>query len=93
MDAYQILRKMTFSRQLTGTVRKAVRVRLEALLEVEEKSYERWKEIYAHKCTPTQRKIAERNFKKRIVAYKIVIWDLTPIYERSPEVPIFFERK
>lgn len=92
MDAYQMLRKMTFSKATTQTVRKAVRARLEAILELEESQYKRWQETYSLKCTPTQKKIAERNFKKRITAYKIVIWDLTPMFERSPDAPIFFDR-
>lgn len=93
MDAFKILQKMTFSRSMTETVRRAIRVRLQAILESEENQFLHWQQHIKEKLNRTRRKQIEREYKKRIQAAKIVIHWLTPFYERTEDVPTFVVRK
>lgn len=93
MDAFQILRKMTFSKTMTETVRRAIRVRLIVILENEEQMYTKWKENIKPTMNRTRQKQIEREYKKRMQAAKIVIHWLTPFYERTEDVPTFVVRK
>lgn len=93
MNAYQLLKKMHFSKILTQTVRRAIRVRLEAILEEEEKTYQYWETTVMHKLNTTRQKQVAREFKKRIQAMKIVVHALTPFWERTTDVPTFVVRK
>lgn len=87
MDAYRILQRMTLSKTINQTVIKAVRVRLERMLENKEIQYKRWEETVKHKLNPTRKKEVERHFQKVIQAYKIIIFDLTPYFERVGDPP------
>lgn len=93
MDALKILQKMTFSKSMTETVRRAIRVRLLVILEDEERQYKRWQEHISPTMNRTRQKMIDREFKKRIQAYKITIHCLTPYYERETDVPTFVVRK
>lgn len=92
MDAYQILRRMAFSKSVNQTVIKAVKVRLETMLANKEAQFQHWKDRNEVLCTKTRAKEVRRHFEKTIQAYKIIIYDLTPYFERSHDVPIFFKR-
>ncbi len=93
MDAYQVLRRMKFSKAMNESVKRAVRVRLEAILEEHERRMQFWEDHSKHHLTATRQKEVRRNLQKIHVALKITIWHLTPIEERSYDPPIFFERK
>lgn len=92
-EAYKLLRNMIFRKTLTQTVKRAVRVRLEAILAEEETCFNHWKENVRHKLNVTRQKMIEREFQKRIQAMKIVIHALTPFFERVNDVPTFVVRK
>ena len=87
MDAYKILQRMTLSKTINQTVIRAVRMRLERILENKESQYKHWQESVKHKLNETRRKQVERHFQKTIQAYKIIIFDLTPYYERVGDPP------
>ena len=93
MDAFKILQKMTLSKTMTETVRRAIRVRLEVIVSAEIQHYEKWKVEVRHKLNATRQKQIEREFKKRIQAGKIVLHWLTPYYERTDDVPTIVIRK
>jgi len=93
MDAYKVLQKMTFSKSMTETVKRAIRVRLQTILDQEIKSFERWNEVIKPNMNLTRQKQVSREFKKRIQAMKIVIHALTPFFERTEDVPTFVVRK
>lgn len=93
MNAYQLLQKMTLSKQMTETVRRAIRVRLEVMLELEITCYEKWKADVKHKMNVTRQKQVEREFLKRIQAAKIVVHWLTPYLERTEDVPLLVIKK
>lgn len=93
MDAYKVLQRMTFSKTINQTVIKAVKVRLERMLENKEIQYKRWQENVKHKLTKTRQREVQRNFDKTINAYKIIIFDLTPYFERVGDPPAFTHKK
>ena len=93
MDAFRILQKMALSKTMTETVRRAIRVRLIAILDNEEAVYKRWEEMVKPKLNTPRQKQIEREFKKRLQAAKIVINWLTPFHERTEDVPTFVVRK
>lgn len=92
-DAYRILQKMTFGKTMSQTVRRAVRVRLQAILEEEEKTLLHWEQNVKHKLNRTRQEQVAREFKKRIQAFKITIHALTPFWERETDVPMFIVKK
>lgn len=93
MSPYNLLKRMTFSKTVTQTVIKAVKARLENMLENKEAQYKHWQEHIKHKLNPTRKKEVERAFKKVIQAYKIIIFDLTPYFERTADPPVFVNKK
>ena len=93
MNAFQVLQKMTVTKSMTETVRRAIRVRLEVIVSSEIQSYERWKTVVKPKLNGTRQKQIEREFKKRIQAGKIVLHWLTPFHERTEDVPTFVIKK
>ena len=93
MNAYQLLQKMALSKIMTETVRRAIRVRLQVLLDQEIKCYEKWKTDVKHKMNVTRQKQVEREFMKRIQAAKIVCHWLTPFYDRVEDVPMLIIKK
>lgn len=80
---------LAMHKYLTTGVRKAVRIRLEALLEAEEKTYHRWQENVKPKLIKTRQRDLDRRFRKIITALKIVIHTLTPYDERKFDEPNF----
>lgn len=74
-------------------VKRAIRVRLETILENEESMYRWWLENVKHKLNRTRQKGVDREFKKRIQALKIVVYMLTPFGERTSDVPMFVVKK
>jgi uncharacterized membrane-anchored protein YhcB (DUF1043 family) len=93
MEAYKILQRMTFSKNVNQVVIRAVRVRLERMLENKEAQYKKWQEDIKHKLNKTRQRDIERHFQKTIQAYKIIIFDLTPYYERVGDPPAFVVSK
>lgn len=93
IEAYSLLKKMIFSKNLTAGVKRAIRVRLEVILENEVQEYDRWKVVIRHQLNSTRQKQIEREFKKRIQAMKIVVHMLTPFWERTSDTPMFVVRK
>lgn len=92
-QAYLLLQKMTFSKNITESVRRSVRVRLIAILEAEQKAHSFWTEHIKHKLNATRQKQVQREYNKRIQALKIVIYSLTPYLERTEDVPTFIVKK
>ncbi len=78
---------------MTQTVKKAVRVRLQAILEEKEKGYLHWVNNIKNKLNRTRQKEVQRKQEKIIQALRIVIYDLTPMLERDSDLPIFYNRK
>jgi hypothetical protein len=93
MDAYQLLQKMTFSKSMNETVKRAIRVRLKVILDNELKQLDYWRATIKPKLNTTRQKQIEREFLKKIQAAKIVIHWLTPFFERTDDVPTFVIRK
>lgn len=92
--AYKALQNMVFNRNMTETVKRAIRVRLQVILDEEERQYEKWKLLIKDTLSTTRRRQVEREFKKRIQAYKITIFSLTPFTDRAAaEVPSFVVKK
>lgn len=82
-----------FSKTMNESTRRAIRVRLEVILDEKEKSYTHWQEMIKPKMNKSRIKMVEREFRKTIQAMKIVIHSLTPFFERITDVPTFVIRK
>lgn len=93
MDAYTILRRMKFNKKLNESVKRGVRVRLEAILEEHERRIVYWEEHCKDKMNTTRKKEARRNLEKIRASLKITIWYLTPIEERDYSPPTFLGKK
>lgn len=74
-------------------VKRAIRVRLQVILDHEIKSFDHWIEVIKPKLNRTRQKQIDREHKKRIQAMRIVIHMLTPYLERTEDVPTFVVRK
>lgn len=92
-EAFLLLQKMTFSKTITETVRRSIRVRLLSILDAEQKAHTYWGEHIKDKLNATRKKQVEREYNKRIQALKIVIYSLTPYLERTDDVPTFVVKK
>lgn len=84
---------LTMHRKITKGVRLAIRARLQLILEEEQSNYERWQGYIAPKMQRTKAKTVERAFKKRIQAFRIVIYVLTPREMRDTDIPNLFNRE
>lgn len=93
MEAYQLLQRMTFSKTVNQTVIKAVRSRLERMLENKEAQFKKWNEDIRPKLNRTRQRDVQRHFEKTIQAYKIIIFELTPYFERVGDPPAFVVKK
>lgn len=82
-----------FSKTMSESVKRAIRVRLEFLLENEEKAYDHWHLVIKDKLNKTRQKQIIREFQKKIQAVKIVIYWLTPYFERTEDIPTFVVKK
>lgn len=92
-EAYQLLQKLMFRKTLNESVRRAVRVRLQTILDIELSDYQWWSENVRHKMNKSRARDVERKFNKRIQAFRITIHALTPFFERTEDVPTFVVRK
>lgn len=72
-DATRTLSQLMMGKEITKSVLKAVRIRLELILQEREKKYQFWKEHVAHKVKATRRTAVRRRHEKAITALKIVI--------------------
>lgn len=93
LEAYKLLKNLMSSTRLTEGIKRAIRVRLELVLDNELKEYQHWKDYFKEKQSRTLQKDVERKFNKRIQAFRITIHALTPFFERVDDVPTFVRRK
>lgn len=93
MKNYQSLYKLTMSKIINESVKRAVRERLKLFLDAEEKGLKHWEENIKHKLNMTRQKQIRREHEKRMQALKIVIHMLTPYYERTEDVPAIIVKK
>ena len=93
MNAYTQLQKLMLSKNLSENTKKAVRERLMMILDNHEKQFKRWNEIIKEKLNITRRKAIERKFNKEIQALKIVIYMLTPFFDRTDDEPSIIIKK
>jgi hypothetical protein len=84
--------KTRVNKHFNETAKRSTRERLLILLDNEESMYAHWRDNVAHKINPTNQKNIERKFHKRISALKIVIYMLTPYFERDQDEPVFFHK-
>ena len=61
-------------------------------LELEEQAYRSWLDRIAQNMNATRRATVDRSYRKRIQAYKIVIYVLTPREMRDSDMPGMWER-
>jgi len=93
MTYYRVSTKLPVSRIINNGVKRAIRDRLIIILAEEERQQKFWEENIAHRLNPTRKKQVEREANKRIQALKIVIYMLTPFYERTTDVPSIVIKK
>ena len=89
----QGIRNLVFSKNINETVKRAIRIRLQVILDEEIRSYDRWLDKIKYTLNLTRQKQVEREFRKRMQAAKIVIHWLTRFDERVNDVPTFVVRK
>ena len=92
-DATRTLTKLMMGKEINSSVLKAVRIRLELILSERERQYAHWQEHVAHKLTATRQKDVRRKMEKTITALKIVIFELTPFFDRTDDEPTLINRK
>lgn len=93
MRNHPINLKWTMSKIINETIKRAIRQRLEILLEDQQKQYRHWIENNKHKMNVSRQDQVERKFNKIIQAMKIVIYYLTPYFERMDDEPTFVIKK
>jgi len=93
MDATRTLSQLMMGKEINKSVLKAVRIRLELILQERERKYEHWKEHIAQKVKATRRTEIRRRHEKTITALKIVIYELTPFEDREIDEPNLINRK
>lgn len=93
MNAYQDLRNLMANKLMNEGTRRAVRTRLEMILEDELKQFNRWQDILKSKVNATRAAQIERRFNKEIQALKIVIYKLTPFMDRVDDEPSIVVKK
>ena len=92
-DSTRTLTQLLMGREINNSVLKAVRIRLELILAEREKKYEHWQEFIAPKINSTRQKEIRRKHEKSITALKIVIYELTPYFDRDQDEPLLLNRK
>lgn len=94
MNYYQQPKKLIMSKIINNGTKRAIRERLEIILQEEEKNFKDWKESNRpNQINATRRKQVERNYNKRIQSLKIVIYYLTPYFDRDHDEPMFVVKK
>ncbi|CAB4140685.1 hypothetical protein UFOVP402_58 [uncultured Caudovirales phage] len=92
MNYYRVQTKLPVSRIINNGVKRAIRERLLIILAEEQRQQQFWHENVAPRLNPTRKKQVIREANKRIQALKIVIYMLTPFYERTEDVPTFVKK-
>src|ERR1700685_1612183 len=87
------LRSLLFSKVMNQGVKRAVKIRLEVMLEHEQSSLVAWEERCRKLINQTRQLQLERNYLKRISALKIVIWMLSEMGDRGDLPPLVIARK
>jgi hypothetical protein len=77
--------------KIDRNVKRALTIRLQAILDHEVAGYNSWKERIAPKMKPTLASTIDRSHRQRIQALRIVIWMLTPTMERNDDFPGFWK--
>ena len=93
MSSHVEAQKSAMNKNFNETAKRSTRERLIILLNQEESMYKHWLEMTKHRLNPTAQKNIERRFNKRISALKIVIYMLTPYFERDYDEPTFLIKK
>src|SRR5450755_2029918 len=79
--------KFMFSKVMNRSIKHAVKRRLEVLLKDEEFSLNSWEERCRRLLNKTRQEQVERNYLKRISAFRVVIWMLGDIGDRTGDLP------
>ena len=93
MNAYSQLQKLMMSKILNEGTKKAVRERLQLILDDECRQFRWWDETVRKKLNRTRQDQVERRFNKEIQALKIVIHKLTPFMDRVDDEPSIVVKK
>ena len=94
MKDQTILQKLMTTKLMTEQTLRAVRERLKIILDNKEKQFKSWNEGNRFMLNLTRQHQIERRFNKEIQALKIVIYTLTPFFERNSEdVPSIIVKK
>lgn len=94
MNYYKEPKKIIMSKIINNGTKRVIRERLEIILTEEQSSFDKWKELHKQKTlNQTRQKQIERQFHKRIQSLKIVIYYLTPYYDRDLDEPMFVIKK
>jgi hypothetical protein len=83
--------KSDMKKGFDSNVKRAIKVRLELLLEEQEKTYKHYLEFIKHRQTASRQAMVERAHKKKITALRIVLYMCTPHMERDSDMPNLFE--
>lgn len=89
-QAVKDVQNLIFSKQITSSIKRAMRGRLQTILAEHERNFNSWEEKIKHKLNITRQRDIRRRFQKEIQALKITIHFLTPYMERAgEEEPMF----
>lgn len=91
-EATKSVRTLMFCKTLNKGVKKAVRIRLEVMLEEEERVLISWHERCKRLLNKTRAKQIETNYHKRIAALRIVIWMLSEMGDRGDLPPLVIKK-
>jgi len=91
--AYSQLQKLMLSKLLNEGTKKAVRERLQIILNEELRQFKWWEDSVRHKLNQTRQRAVEARFNKEIQALKIVIHKLTPFMDRVEDEPSIIVKK
>ena len=78
---------LVFNKGMNEGMKRAIRERLKSFLALEEKSFDFWNVHVKHKMNFTRQRQVERQRRKIIQAFRIVIHYLTPFGERMEDIP------
>jgi hypothetical protein len=77
------LRQLMFSKVMNKGVKRAVKLRLDVMLEEEERAFASWLDRCKRLLQKTRQQQIERNYLKRISALRIVCWMLSEMGDRG----------
>lgn len=93
MNAYSQLQKLMMTKIMNEGTKRAVRERLEIILNDELRQFKWWEDVVKSKLNATRQMAIERRFNKEIQALKIVIHKLTPFGDRVDDEPSIIVKK